>query len=288
MRFLLDRRAEGKRVVGYGAPGKGNTLLNYCGIRSDLLEYTVDRNPYKHGRFTPGTRIPIHDPAQIDKDRPDVVLALPWNLETELTEQLAYISRVGRPTRLSTPHAAYRRDPELRKPQEVNTMKVVLFCGGYGMRMRNSSDDGMPKPMQMVGPRPLIWHVMRYYAHFGHKEFILCLGYGASHIKNYFLTYQEAASNDFVMRGGRVELMHSDISDWSITFVDTGLESAIGERLRRVRRSPRRGRVFPGQLRRRADRRAVGPHDREVPRVRCRGFDDDRPAAVVVSLCRGQ
>ena len=114
-------------------------------------------------------------------------------------------------------------------------MKVVLFCGGYGMRMRNSSDDGMPKPMQMVGPRPLIWHVMRYYAHFGHKEFILCLGYGAAHIKNYFLTYQEAASNDFVMRGGRVELMHSDISDWSITFVDTGLESAIGERLRRVR-----------------------------------------------------
>jgi SAM-dependent methyltransferase len=95
LRFLLDRRAEGKRVVGYGAPGKGNTLLNYCGIRSDLLEYTVDRNPYKHGRFTPGTRIPIHDPAQIDKDRPDVVLALPWNLETELAEQLAYITEWG-------------------------------------------------------------------------------------------------------------------------------------------------------------------------------------------------
>ena len=114
-------------------------------------------------------------------------------------------------------------------------MKVVLFCGGYGMRMRDTSGDGMPKPMQMVGPRPLIWHVMRYYAHFGHKEFILCLGYGASHIKNYFLTYQEAASNDFEMRGGQVQLMHSDISDWSITFVDTGLESAIGERLRRVR-----------------------------------------------------
>lgn len=114
-------------------------------------------------------------------------------------------------------------------------MKVVLFCGGYGMRMRDTSGDGMPKPMQMVGPRPLIWHVMRYYAHFGHKEFILCLGYGAAHIKNYFLTYQEAASNDFVMRDGQVELMQSDISDWSITFVDTGLESAIGERLRRVR-----------------------------------------------------
>lgn len=114
-------------------------------------------------------------------------------------------------------------------------MKVVLFCGGYGMRMRNSADDPMPKPMQMVGPRPLIWHVMRYYAHFGHNEFILCLGYGASHIKNFFLNYQEAESNNFVMHGGQVELMHSDIKDWSITFVDTGLESAIGERLRRVR-----------------------------------------------------
>jgi hypothetical protein len=95
LRFLLDCRARGKRVVGYGAPGKGNTLLNYCGIRTDLLEYTVDRNPYKHGRFTPGTRIPIYEPAQIDKDRPDVVLALPWNLETELTEQLAYLADWG-------------------------------------------------------------------------------------------------------------------------------------------------------------------------------------------------
>jgi SAM-dependent methyltransferase len=95
LRFLLDCRAQGKRVVGYGAPGKGNTLLNYCGIRSDLLEYTVDRSPYKHGRFTPGTRIPIHDPEMITKDRPDVVLALPWNLEAELTAQLSYIAEWG-------------------------------------------------------------------------------------------------------------------------------------------------------------------------------------------------
>lgn len=95
LRFLLQCRAEGKRVVGYGAPGKGNTLLNYCGIRTDLLEYTVDRNPYKHGRFTPGTRIPIYEPERIAVDRPDVVLALPWNLETELTEQLGYIADWG-------------------------------------------------------------------------------------------------------------------------------------------------------------------------------------------------
>ena len=95
LRFLLQCRADGKRVVGYGAPRKGNTLLNYCGIRSDLLEYIVDRNPYKHGRFTPGMRIPIRDPGLLTMDRPDVVLALPWNLETELTDQLSYIADWG-------------------------------------------------------------------------------------------------------------------------------------------------------------------------------------------------
>ncbi|WP_167474706.1 MULTISPECIES: glucose-1-phosphate cytidylyltransferase [Nocardia] len=114
-------------------------------------------------------------------------------------------------------------------------MKVVLFCGGYGMRMRDGTDDMIPKPMQLVGPRPLLWHVMRYYAHYGHKDFILCLGHGAEHIKNFFLTYEESVSNDFVIRDGRVELLRTDISDWSITFVDTGVESPIGERLRRVR-----------------------------------------------------
>jgi glucose-1-phosphate cytidylyltransferase len=90
--------------------------------------------------------------------------------------------------------------------------------------------------MVHVVPRPLLWHVMRYYAHFGYKDFILCLGYGGHHIKQYFLDYQETASNDFVLQGGRVELHSSDIADWSIAFVDTGLESPIAERLRRVRR----------------------------------------------------
>src|SRR5690349_18991174 len=105
--------------------------------------------------------------------------------------------------------------------EEGPAMKVVLFCGGYGMRMRDGQTD-LPKPMMTVGPRPLLWHVMRYYAHYGHTEFILCLGYGAQHIKDYFLHYAETASNDFVLSGGQVELLGSDIQDWKITFVHTG------------------------------------------------------------------
>jgi len=95
VRFLLDARAAGKRVVGYGAPGKGNTLLNHCGIRGDLVEYTVDRSPYKQGLFLPGTHIPILSPDRIAADRPDFVLILPWNLRTELTEQLTYVREWG-------------------------------------------------------------------------------------------------------------------------------------------------------------------------------------------------
>ena len=114
-------------------------------------------------------------------------------------------------------------------------MKVVLFCGGYGMRMRGNDTGEIPKPMVMVGPRPLIWHVMRYYAHFGHKDFVLCLGYGAQHIKDFFVRYEETQSNDFVLRGGKATLLSTDIADWTITFVQTGIDSPIGERLRRVR-----------------------------------------------------
>jgi SAM-dependent methyltransferase len=95
LRFLLDQRDKDKQVVGYGAPGKGNTLLNYCGIRTDLIDYTVDQNPYKHGRYTPGTRIPIHPPERIDQDRPDVIVVLPWNLEREITRQLAHVREWG-------------------------------------------------------------------------------------------------------------------------------------------------------------------------------------------------
>jgi len=116
-------------------------------------------------------------------------------------------------------------------------MKVVLFCGGQGTRLRDYSDQ-IPKPLVEVGSRPILWHLMKYYAHFGHKEFILCLGYGAAAIKNYFLKYDECVSNDFVLSGGgkKLELLDKDIDDWRITFVDTGLHSNIGERLRRVKK----------------------------------------------------
>jgi hypothetical protein len=93
--FLIEARRAGRTVVGYGAPGKGNTLLNYCGVRPDLLAYTVDRNPYKHGRLTPGTRIPVLPPERIAADRPDYVLVLPWNLREELVEQLAGVREWG-------------------------------------------------------------------------------------------------------------------------------------------------------------------------------------------------
>ncbi|GBE20932.1 MAG TPA: glucose-1-phosphate cytidylyltransferase [Actinobacteria bacterium] len=114
-------------------------------------------------------------------------------------------------------------------------MKVVLFCGGRGTRLRDYSEK-IPKPMVTVGYRPVMWHVMKYYAHFGHKEFILCLGHGAQAIKDFFLHYEEAESNDFVLKnGGRDKvLLNSDIDDWTITFVDTGLKAEIGERLRVV------------------------------------------------------
>lgn len=111
-------------------------------------------------------------------------------------------------------------------------MKVVLFCGGLGTRLREHSET-VPKPMVEIGYRPIIWHLMRYYAHFGHKEFILCLGYKGDYIKNYFLNYSECLSNDFTLsNGGRcIQLHNSDIEDWEITFIDTGLNSNIGQRL---------------------------------------------------------
>ncbi len=116
-------------------------------------------------------------------------------------------------------------------------MKVVLFCGGLGTRLREQSET-IPKPLVNIGYRPLLWHLMRYYAHFGHRDFILCLGYRGDLIREYFLRYNEAMTNDFTWHEGghRVELHGKEVSDWNITFVDTGLHSNIGQRLLRVRR----------------------------------------------------
>ncbi len=114
-------------------------------------------------------------------------------------------------------------------------MKVVLFCGGLGMRLREFSET-IPKPMVNIGYRPILWHVMKYYAHYGHKDFILCLGHAADVIKSYFLNYNECISNDFVLsQGGKnLRLFNSDIEDWNITFADTGPGSNIGQRLKAV------------------------------------------------------
>lgn len=115
-------------------------------------------------------------------------------------------------------------------------MKVVLFCGGQGMRLREYSDK-IPKPMVPIGYRPILWYIMKYYAHFGHKDFILCLGHQADEIKNYFVNYNEYVSNDFVFtKGSKLDLLNKDIDDWKITFVDTGVNANIGERLRAVQK----------------------------------------------------
>ena len=114
-------------------------------------------------------------------------------------------------------------------------MKVVLFCGGFGMRLREFSDS-IPKPLVNVGNRPILWHIMKYYSHYGHNEFILCLGWKAEAIKEYFLSHNECLTNDFVLDGSTasVKLLASDMNHWKITFVDTGLMSNIGQRLKAI------------------------------------------------------
>jgi hypothetical protein len=119
LELLIGLRRAGKQVVGYGAPGKGNTLLNYCGIRTDFLEYTVDRNPYKQGKHTPGTHIPIHPPEKIAETQPDVIVILPWNLAAEISEQLAYTAEWG--ARLVVPVPMARDFAPGERPSEPDS-----------------------------------------------------------------------------------------------------------------------------------------------------------------------
>lgn len=156
-------------------------------------------------------------------------------------------------------------------------MKVVLFCGGFGMRMREFSE-AIPKPMVPIGYRPILWHVMKYYAHYGHKDFILCLGYKADVIKNYFLEYDECLSNDFVFsKGGKsLELLSRDIDDWNITFVDTGLTTNIGGRLKAVQKHLKGEEVFLANY-------TDGLSDVPLPSV-IEGFERSRNVACFVSV----
>jgi len=160
-------------------------------------------------------------------------------------------------------------------------MKVVLFCGGLGTRLREHSDT-IPKPLVSIGNRPILWHLMRYYAHYGHTEFILCLGYRGDMIREYFLNYEEAMTNDFTLNGRdrRVELHSRDLADWKITFVDTGLHSTIGQRLLRVRKYVEHDDVFLANY---ADGLSDLPLDRHIAE-----FHQRKVAVSFVSVRNGQ
>lgn len=124
-------------------------------------------------------------------------------------------------------------------------MKVVLFCGGLGTRLREHSET-IPKPLVNIGYRPILLHLMKYYAHFGHKDFILCLGYRGDMIKEFFLKHNEAMFNDFVLKTGdqSVELLGNDMKDWRVTFVETGLHSNLGQRMLAVKHHIGKDEVF--------------------------------------------
>jgi len=149
-------------------------------------------------------------------------------------------------------------------------MKVVLFCGGLGTRLREHSET-IPKPLVPIGHRPIIWHLMRYYAHYGHKDFVLCLGYRGDLVREFFLDYNEALSNDFVLSdgGSKIELMSADISDWRITFVETGMHANLGQRLLAARKYLRDEKEFLANY---SDGLSDAPVDRMIDDFRRKGL----------------
>lgn len=157
----------------------------------------------------------------------------------------------------------------LERPHRRVRVKVVLFCGGLGTRLREHSEV-IPKPLVNVGYRPILWHLMRYYAHYGHTEFILALGHRGDLIREYFLNYNECLSNDFaISEGGKtIEVFSRDLSDWHITFADTGLHANIGQRLLRVRKYLGDDEEFLANY---ADGLSDLPLDRQVDDFRRRG-----------------
>jgi glucose-1-phosphate cytidylyltransferase len=169
-------------------------------------------------------------------------------------------------------------------------MKVVLFCGGLGTRLREYSDT-VPKPMVNIGYRPIVWHLMKYYAHYGHTEFILCLGYRGDLVKQYFLNYDECLSNDFQLTGGSraVKLYGSDTHDWTITFAETGSHSNIGQRLRAVERYLGDDPVFLANY---SDGLSDLPLDKYIQRFRAQdrvgSFLCVRPSQSFHSVCLGE
>jgi hypothetical protein len=209
LRFLIDAAAGGQDRGRLRRAGQGQHA-------AQLLRHPP-RPARLHGGPQPLQARPVH-PGHPDPDpRPGadrrgpagLRAVLPWNLRTELLEQLSYVGEWGGQLVFPIPRSRW----------SSREGRAVL------RRLRHADAQRHHRPAQTDahgGARPLLWHVMRYYAHFGHTEFILCLGYGAHHIKDFFLDYAETASNDFVLRGGKVELLSSDIADWTITFVNTG------------------------------------------------------------------
>jgi glucose-1-phosphate cytidylyltransferase len=156
-------------------------------------------------------------------------------------------------------------------------MKVVIFCGGLGVRMREVSEE-IPKPMLRIGDRPILWHIMKYYAHYGFQDFILCLGYRANIIKDYFLSYSELPSNNFVISRGGKDIRHlpSEIDGWNITLVDTGLHTNIGQRLKKVQPFLEEDEMFLANY---GDNLTDAPLDEMVQDMR------DNPAQAAAFLC---
>ena len=260
LELLIELRRDGKQVVGYGAPGKGNTLLNFCGIRTDFLDYTVDRNPYKHGRFTPGTHIPIHPPERLAQTRPDAIVILPWNLAPEISAQLAYTAAWGEADRAGADRDVRRAWINHKAEQPASTVsscstdatrerpddhvgpkpvKVVIFCGGLGVRMGEATQR-TPKPMIEIGAARFSG-IMRYYAEWGYNDFILCLGYRGEVVKVLPPPTTRRCSTTSCSSGTAARRSSSftrDVGDWRVTFVDTGADSTIGERLKVVGPAP--------------------------------------------------